>query len=249
MKKTVAFLLVVSSILCFAACSKKTETPAPTVPTEVNEPTEETTPYDYEVMTYAQFEAADPKSNVVVDTYVQDVQIWENNEIVVYCQSEDGAYFVNKLVCSENDAVRLLPGVKLRITGTKEVVDGRMQIDGGFPEFLPEDTYIAEPVDVTELLGGDDLIKYQNKKVAVTGLTVENVVYENDAPGSDNDIFITLSLNDQTYDFRVESHLTNPDNDVYITAGELKAGDIIDVEAYLCWNNGAAPHITSITIN
>ena len=36
--------------------------------------------------------------------------------------------------------------------------------------------------------------------------------------------------------------------DVYTTVTNLKVGDVIDVEGFLYWYNGAQPHVTSVTV-
>lgn len=48
-----------------------------------------------------------------------------------------------------------------------EIIDATFQIeDDG-------DTFIAEPLDVTEMLGSDELIDHQNQLVSFKGMTVE----------------------------------------------------------------------------
>ena len=46
----------------------------------------------------------------------------------------------------------------------------------------------------------------------------------------------------------VESFLTGPDTEVYKTAEGLKAGDVVDLEGFLYWYNGANPHVTGIKL-
>jgi len=243
MKKIIALLLVISTVVCFAACSKKDDKPAATNPTT---PTQETE--DDGIMTYAEYIAAEVDSDVVVETYVQAKQGWWEKDgkgvITVYCQSKDGAYFAYEMSCTKENAEKLVPGTKIRITGTKAVWEGEVEITDATFEILTEDTFIAENLDATALLGTSELINHQNEKVAFKGLTVDKVEYQNDEPGKD--IYVTLSLNGKAYSFCVESYLTGPDTDVYKATGELKAGDIVDVEGFLYWYQGANPHITAI---
>ena len=232
MKKIIALLLVVCTIVCFAACGKKAETEA-------------TEPVENAAMTYAEYAAAAIDAEVVVETYVQATQSWWEDKITVYCQSKDGAYFAYELKCSEDDAKKMVPGTKIRITGVKGEWEGEVEIMDGTFEFVEGDTFVAEAFDATALLGTDDLIKHQNEKVAFKGMTVEKVDYQNGEPGKD--IYVTLGLNGASYDFCVESYLTSPESDLYKAVGELKAGDVVDVEGFLYWYQGANPHITNVT--
>ena len=63
--------------------------------------------------------AAEMQAQVTVETYVQATQSWWNNQITVYAQSEDGAYFIYNMECSEENAAKLVPGAKIRVTGYK----------------------------------------------------------------------------------------------------------------------------------
>ena len=242
MKKIIALLLVVCMVVCFAACGKKAETPADTKASEATEATEAA---KTGVMTYAEYAAAAIDAEVVVETYVQATQSWWEDKITVYCQSQDGAYFAYELKCSEEDSKKMVPGTKIRITGTKGEWEGEVEIMDGTFEFVEGDTFVAEAYDATALLGTDDLIKHQNEKVAFKGMTVEKVDYQNDERGKD--IYVTLKLADKSYDFCVESYLTDPDSDLYKAVEALVAGDVVDVEGFLYWYQGANPHITAVT--
>lgn len=242
MKKIIALLLVVCMVVCFAACAKKAETPADTKATEA---TEAAKPDEKKVMTYAEYAAAAIDAEVTVETYVQATQSWWEDKITVYCQSKDGAYFAYELKCSEEDSKKMVPGTKIRITGTKGEWEGEVEIMDGTFEFVEGDTFVAEAFDATALLGTDDLIKHQNEKVAFKGMTVEKVDYQNGEPGKD--IYLTLALDGKSYSFCVESYLTSPETDLYKTAGALKAGEVVDVEGFLYWYQGANPHITNVT--
>ena len=221
MKKLTAMLLVLVMVFALAACAKS------------------------DAMSHKDYMAAAMDSQVTVETYVQATQSWWDNKITVYCQSKDGAYFAYELACTEEDAAKLVPGTKIKITGTKGEWDGEIEIMDGTFEFVKGDSYIAEALDATKLLGTDDLIKHQNEKVIFKGLTVEKIEYKNGEPG--DDIYVTLGLNGASYNFCVEKYLTGPNTDVYKTVGTLVAGDVVDVEGFLYWYQGANPHITAVT--
>ena len=222
MRRFVAMLLVLVMVLAFAGCGSK-------------------------AMSHADFMAAAMDSEVVIETYVQDHQSWWDNKITVYCQSKDGAFFLYELACSEEDAAKLVPGTKIVVTGTKGEWAGEVEVmDGTFEFAKGKDTFIAEPLDVTALLGTDELIAHQNEKVAFKGMTVEAIEYKNGEPG--DDIYVTLGLNGASYSFCVEVYLTGPDTDVYTTVGSLNVGDVVNVEGFLYWYEGANPHITAIEL-
>ncbi len=195
------------------------------------------------VMTHADYMAAAVDDEVVVETYVQAKQSWWDNKATVYCQSEDGAYFLYNMACSEEDYAKLTPGTKIRATGYKAEWSGEVEIVDATFEII-EGSFVAEPVDMTALLGTEELIAHQNELVAFKGMTVEAIEYKNGQPG--DDIYVTLSLNGQSYKFCVEVYLTGAESDVYTTVGELKAGDVVDVEGFLYWYEGPNPHITSV---
>ena len=224
MKKFAAILVaLLLALLCMSAMAEKSEG----------------------VMTYAEYDAAEMDAEVVIETYVQATQSWWDNKITVYTQDEDGAYFLYEMACSEEDAAKLVPGAKIKVTGYKGAWAGEVEVMDATFEFVEGDAFVAEPMDATALLGTEELIKHQNKKVAFKGLTIEAIEYKNGEPG--DDIYVTVSLNGQSYSFCVERYLTGPETEVYAAVGELKAGDVVDVEGFLYWYEGVNTHITAVT--
>ena len=257
MKKIIAMLLVLSMVLAFAGCAKTEEAPEPTaapvetttaaVETEATETEAAETEAAAAVMTHEEYMAAELDSAVTIETYVQGHQSWWDNKITVYCQSPDGAYFLYELACTEEDAAKLVPGTKILVNGFKGEWAGEVEVMDGTFEFVEDgDTYIAEALDVTELLGTDELINHQNEFVAFKGMTVEAIEYKNGEPG--DDIYVTLGYNGASYDFCVEVYLTGTDSEVYTTVGALNVGDVVNVEGFLYWYEGVNPHITAITV-
>ena len=277
MKKFVAMLLALSMVLAFAACAKTdtaettaaaAETTAAAVETTVaaeettaaTESTDGTEAATVEVMTHEEYLAAAIDDQVCVETYVQATQSWWEDKITVYCQSPEGAVFAYDMACSEEDAAKLVPGTKIRITGYKAEWSGEVEIMDGTFEFVEGgDTYIAEALDVTDLLGTDELIDHQNEFVTFTGLTVEPstdangneaaFLYSWDGSGSQgDDLYFNVSVNGETYNFCVESYLCGADTDVYKAVEALQVGDVINAEGFLYWYEGVNPHITSVTV-
>ena len=218
MKKIAALLLVLAMVFAITGCA----------------------------MSHDKYMEAAMDSKVTVKTYVQATQSWWDNKITVYCQSEDGAYFLYEMACSEEDAAKLVPGTKILVKGYKGEWAGEVEVMDATFEFVEGDTYVAEALDVTALLGTDELINYQNQFVSFKGLTVEAIEYKNGEPG--DDIYVTLSINGASYDFCVEIYLTGEDSEVYQTVGTLNVGDVVNVEGFLYWYEGVNTHITGITL-
>ena len=205
------------------------------------------------VMTYAQYLAAELEDEVVIEAYVQAKQSWWDNKATVYTQDADGAYFLYNMACSEEDYAKLLPGTKIKVTGYKSEWSGEVEIVDATFEIL-EGEYIAKPVDVTDLLGMDELVEFQNQLVSFTGMTVEAIgekgeafLYNWDGSGTDgNDLYFKVSKDGASYTFTVESYLCDKSTDVYAAVKELKVGDVIDMEGFLYWYEGVNPHITKV---
>ena len=205
------------------------------------------------VMTYADYAAAELDTEVTVEVYVQAHQSWWDNKVTVYAADADGAYFIYELACSEEDAEKLVPGAKIKVHGFKGEWAGEGEIMDATFEFVESDeAFIAEPVDVTELLGKDELIEHQNQLVAFKGMTVEDYgngaafAYKNEENKTD-DLYFKVSKDGQVYDFCVEFYLCGQDTEVYKAVEALNVGDVIDLEGFLYWYNGANPHITAVT--
>ena len=237
------------------------------------------------VMSYCEYLDADTDTLVTIEAYVQGKQAWyENNKEVgtdtasIYAQDKNGGYFLYSVPCSKEDYEKLQEGTMIRFTGYKSEWAGEVEIvpDAMEPiEIIRGSIYIADPVDVTSVLGDEDeLIEYMNQKVTFTGLTVEPAVddeesafvtteteeeteaedapaflYGWDGSGSDgDDLYFRASYDGETYTFVIESNLCGPDTDVYKAVKNLKVGDTIDMEGFLYWYEGAQPHITSVIV-
>ena len=206
------------------------------------------------VMTYDEYVAAALDSEVVVETYVQAKQSWWEDKATLYTQDKDGAYFIYDMACSEEDYEKLTPGTKIKVTGHKSEWSGEVEIIDATLEIL-DGNYIASALDVTDKLGADDLIDYQNQFVSFKGMTVEPAnesgaafLYNYDGSGEDgSDLYFNVSLNGNTYTFTVESYLCDNTTDVYAAVKDLQVGDVINMEGFLYWYNGVNPHITSVT--
>ena len=212
------------------------------------------------VMSYADYVAAAVDTEVCVETYVQAKQAWwEDNGVgqaTFYTQNQDGAFFVYNLPCSQEDYDKLVPGTKIKVTGFKSEWSGEVEITDATYEIEDTDTFVADAKDVTDLLGKDELIDYQNQFVSFKGMTVEAAndagdafLYKWDGSGTEgDDLYFNVSLDGNTYTFTVESYLCDKDSDVYKAVQNLKVGDVVDMEGFLYWYEGVNPHITSVSV-
>ena len=159
----------------------------------------------------------------------------------------------------EEEYEKLVPGTKIKVTGYKAEWSGEIEIADVSSFEIEDGEYIAEPLDVTDLLGKDELIDHQNELVSFKGMTVEAAgqdadgndvayLYNYDGSGSEgDDLYFNVSLDGETYTFTVESYLCDKDSDVYKAVEALNIGDKIDMEGFLYWYEGVNPHITSVT--
>ena len=278
MKKLIALLLALVMIVGLVACGNKTpeapviDEPAVEEPSDkpvVDEPVVEDPSEDEPVveeptgMTYAEFLAAPLDSEVTVVTYVQAFESWWDGAMHLYCQDEEGAYYVYGLACTEEEAAQFVPGTKILVTGYKGEWSGEVEIMDATYEILEGSYIVEEAIDVTELAaqGNDALATMMNHLVAINGLTVAPstdaegnevaYLYKWDGSGSQgDDLYFNVAIGEQVYTFTINVYMigTGADSDVYKAVEALQVGDTINVEGFLYWYNGAQPHVTSVTV-
>ena len=275
MKKAIVIMLTGAMMLAAVACgggsgssstpaapaeetqTEETEQKEETPEAEVEETTEEEVNIPEDPMTYEEYAAAEVDSEVVIEGAIQAKQAYygEQSTASVYLQDETGgAYFLYNLPCTEKEYELMEIGKKIKVKGYKAEWSGEVEVVDAIWMFV-DGEYIAEAEDVTALLGTDELIKKQNKKVVFKGVKVEPIgedgnaafLYNYDGSGAEgDDLYFNVSVNGQTYSFTVESDLCGPDTDVYKAVKDLKVGDVIDLEGFLYWYNGPNPHITAV---
>ena len=264
MKKFISIVLVLVMVMALVACGQPntpdttpSTQPTTTPTTQPTEPSTEPTEPAVSVMTHAEFVAAELDAPVVVETYVQAVESWWNGVCHIYAQSEDGGYYIYNLDCTEDEAAKFVPGTKIRVSGFKAEWSGEVEIIDATYEILEGSYIVTEATDVTALMGTDELINHQNELVAVKGLTVAAskdangndaaFLYKWDGSGSEgDDIYFNVTIGENTFTFTINAYMLD-NADAYAAAQALKIGDVIDVEGFLYWYNGAQPHITNIT--
>ena len=210
------------------------------------------------VMTYAEYAAAELQTEVVIETFIQAKQgWWENNGVgmaTFYTQDTEGGYFLYNLPCSKEDYDKMVPGTHVRVKGWKAEYAGEIEIIDATYEILTDGTYVASATDITALLGADNLADSMNMFVSVKGATVaacndngDAFMYKWNGSGSEgDDLYFCVSVGGATYTFCVESYLCANGTEAYEAVEALKVGDVIDLEGFLYWYNGAQPHITSV---
>ena len=281
MKKFIAMLLALAMVLSFAGCAGSktapettpaTEAPATEAPVvETEAPATEAPVVETEaavsfattipaegVMTYEEYVAAELDSPVVVETCIQAKQSWWNDQATFYTQNGEGGYFIYNMPCSEEDYNNLTVGTWIRVSGFKAEWAGEVEIMDATYEIL-DGNFVAEPLDVTALLGTEELIAHQNEYVSFSTMKIEPSVdaegnevaflYNWDGSGQPgNDLYFNASIEGTTYTFTVESYLTGDGTDVYEAVEALQIGNIVDMTGYLYWYEGVNPHITSIAL-
>ena len=275
MKKAIVIMLTGAMMLAAVACgggsgssstpaapaeetqTEETEQKEETPEAEVEETTEEEVNIPEDPMTYEEYAAAEVDSEVVIEGAIQAKQAYygEQSTASVYLQDETGgAYFLYNLPCTEKEYELMEIGKKIKVKGYKAEWSGEVEVVDAIWMFV-DGEYIAEAEDVTALLGTDELIKKQNKKVVFKGVKVEPIgedgnaafLYNYDGSGAEgDDLYFNVSVNGQTYSFTVEYYLCGPDTDVYKAVKDFKVGDVIDLEGFLYWYEGPNPHITAV---
>ena len=277
MKKKLAVLMALACAAALTACggsssgssAEPAESAAASVETAVESATDSVvstepgTIDESQAISYDEFMALEFDEPVIISTYVQAKQAWWDNKATLYTQTPEGAYFIYEMPMTEVEYEALVPGTKILVSGVKAEWSGEIEIQDAIYELGDSsDTYIAEPVDITEMLGTDDLIKYQNQYISVKDMKIMAAddaadndaafIYNYNGSGTDgDDLYFKVSKggeNDPIYTFTVESYLTGPGTDVYEAVKNLKVGDTVDMEGYLYWYEGANPHITSVTV-
>jgi DNA/RNA endonuclease YhcR with UshA esterase domain len=199
-------------------------------------------------------------TEVTVEAAVTGVAYNETyGNVSMFLQDSESGYYVYRMNVTPDDMTKILNASRVKITGYKSEWAGEVEITDATYEVVDGAGYKPAALDVTALLGTDKLIKHMNKYVAFKGVTVEAskdangndaaFLYNWDgsgAAGSNNDLYFNVSVNGETYTFTVESDECAEGSDPYEMVTQLKIGDVVDLEGFLYWYNGANPHITKV---
>ena len=274
MKKRIALLLSLAMVLGLAACGGQDEsTPAPTDPetTKAAESTaaetvgtteEESTTEAADifakgegVMTYDEFMKAELMQPVVIEAFVQGKQAYYDAKGTanVYLADKDGAYYCYELTMTKEQYDGLTDGAKVKISGEKAEYAGEIEVGNGVLDEIEEGTYVAEAVEAASLVAQDSLADHMNARVTFSDMVIvaqdDGAAVNKKESDSDPDLYFRAANEFGTVDFCVESFLTGADTDAYKAVEALKLGDIVKVDAFLYWYNGANPHVLGAEVS
>ena len=271
MKKLLTVLLGLMMILSLSACKKQEEPQVDPEPA----PVDNVTVMSYGEYAAAELGTKVTVEAYVqaAQSYWQGAKLYlqdQDGAYFVYCDGKG-----EDINLSEEDYAKLVPstnygegwtglcdGTKVRVEGVKSAWSGEVEISEATVTVLDGEKWLADAKDVTALLGSDELEAHMNEKVAFKGVVVEasKDAEGNDVPflynydgsgeeGNNNDLYFNVSVDgEQIYTFVVESYLCYEGSDVYEAVKGLTIGDIVDLEGFLYWYNGANPHITSVVV-
>ena len=237
MKKSLAILLVLMMVLSFAACGQKAVDP---------------NAKDEGVLSHAEYIAAADGSDVTIEGFITAkmyAKDYGNCNLMI--QDGNGAYYVYRMPCTDQDDAKLVVGQKVKVTGVRTAWSGENELKEGSAAYeIVDGKYTFEAKDITSLLPTDNLIDLQNMKVKVVGATVAKAaLYKWDGSGDrGDDLYLDITVNDKPYTFVVESDLCGADTDTYKAVEGLKEGQVIDIEGYLYWYNGPQMWIETVTV-
>ena len=208
------------------------------------------------LMSYADFAAAELDTAVTVESFLQAKQEYnaEYGNTSLYLQDEEGAYFVYRLACTQEEYDALTVGQKLKVTGFKSEWAGEVEITDAKVEALEADPWQAEPLNADDVWGTVDMIANQNRLVSFTDAVVEAYDEEGAAFAYQNpeeksgDLYFKVTKGDTTYEFCVETALVSADSDLYKTVEGLQVGDKVDLEGFLYWYEGPNLHTTGMGV-
>ena len=117
----------------------------------------------------------------------------------------------------------------------------------------------ADLVDVTDLLGTDELEQYRDQKIAIKGVKSVDTedpggdllrfLYGTDGNGDPgDDLYFSVEKDGKTYKFIVDASICGPETKVYQTVENVEEDAIVDLEGILRWNEGPDIAITNMTV-
>lgn len=118
---------------------------------------------------------------------------------------------------------------------------------------------IANLVDVTDLLGTDDLEQYKDQKIAIKGVKSVDTedpggdllrfLYGPDGNGDPGDnLYFSVEKDGKTYQFIVDASICGPETKVYQTVESVEEDAIVDLVGIVRWNEGPDIAITDMIV-
>ena len=199
------------------------------------------------ILSYAEFLATADGETVVVEAHIQALHSWQGESGVgtasIHAESYEGGYYFHMLNCSSAEYSTLELGTGIVVRGTKDTYNGEVRvISGEILEILPEN-WVVVPEDMTDIIDdADELIKHQNRHVYF-----KNLIFSSIELGY-NQYSLKFYYENILYTFILKDSLIDNTSKTSIIAKNLAQGDIVDVSAFLYWNNGATPYISGIKV-
>lgn len=207
------------------------------------------------IMSFSDFLIADEDSPVTAEGYIQAKDAWHEGFCSVYVQNEEGAYYLERLHCSQDEYQSLHVGRKIRISGYKSHWNDSLEISDATFQVL-DGEWFAKAIDATEMIGTDELILHQNEKAFFRNMTIEampdgySVFYygwDNTKQNvEDAEIFFRASSDDMICDFTIKPSFCQKEQEILQILKSLHVGDTVDLTGYLRFYNGALPRIVEI---
>ena len=191
-------------------------------------------------LSYDEFMASEVGSTVTIEAFIQAKQNYYDGHTNLYLADENGAYYVYKLYCTEDEYQnKLKPGVKIRITGERGCWDGMDELLGDGKKrasfTILDGIYRAPVKDLTKEFESPDLIKYPAQYVMFRGLSVVGKVEL-----EKGDLYYKVKSGNTTLTFCVESYLTGQGTVVYENVSNLIPNDKVIVEGFIFIYDGKA---------
>ena len=213
------------------------------------------------VMNYELFTEAAVDDPVSIIAYIRLASAYsEEKGMNLFLSDGEGAYYVYQLKASEDVVAQLVPGTKIKVTGTKSVWSGEVEITDASVEILETGTEFDPGMVNVKAFGPDELIHFMNQEIILEAGMVEASVnadgeqvpflYKWNGSGQDgDDIYFKVSAAGLTWTFVVESDEFAPGTEVYEAAKALTIGQGVDVYAFMYWYEGPQPHVARIETN
>ena len=263
-RKILLGILSIGAIAVLASCNNNNPTGS-VKGSSATTTTATTTIVSNKTLSYSEYVKAKNGDVVTIEAFVQGKQTWWSDKNVgkatLYLADHDGAYFVHELQMSKEEYNSLTIGTKIKVTGVKGEWSGEVEILGSQAgneaefEIIKNQYYLSVAKPMTK---DTNLIDYMNQKVSFSNLTVvaqadgKSAFYYkwngSGAKGNNDDLYFSVTDGANTYTFTVESYLCAEGTDVYKAVEALKVGDIVNLEGFLYWYNGAQLHTTMLTV-
>lgn len=199
-----------------------------------------------DVASYAEFVQAEKNTILTIAGFVSDMQKYAETykNTTIYLRTSEGAYFVYRLPLSQEEYDTIKVGSLLKVKGPKSEWKGEVELslDGTtltgklFEVFDRNVTFGA--VDMTDDVAS--ATNYMNQLVTIKGCEVVGRGDENEpftytwAGGGERgaDLYFSVKIGSETFEFVVESDLFNEETDVYKAVEALQVGQLIDITGY-----------------